>query len=43
MSTFFAPRFALTLRELNNAVPDGISDHAPIVVDLPLRENGAER
>jgi hypothetical protein len=24
------------MRDLNNAVPDGVSDHAPITVDLPL-------
>jgi endonuclease/exonuclease/phosphatase family metal-dependent hydrolase len=36
MSYLFAPHFPLTLRDLNNAVSDGISDHAPIVVDLPL-------
>jgi endonuclease/exonuclease/phosphatase family metal-dependent hydrolase len=36
MSYEFAPHFPLTLRDLNNAVPDGISDHAPITVDLPL-------
>jgi endonuclease/exonuclease/phosphatase family metal-dependent hydrolase len=36
MSYRFAPHFPVTMRELNNAVPDGISDHAPITVDLPL-------
>ena len=36
MSYEFAPHFPLTMRDLNNAVPDGISDHAPITVDLPL-------
>ncbi len=36
MSYEFAPHFPLTMRELNNAVPDGVSDHAPITVDLPL-------
>ena len=32
----FAPHFPMTMRDLNNAVPDCISDHAPITVDLPL-------
>jgi endonuclease/exonuclease/phosphatase family metal-dependent hydrolase len=36
MSYEFAPHFPITMRDLNNAVPDGISDHAPITVDLPL-------
>jgi len=36
MSYEFAPHFLRTMRDLNNAVPDGISDHAPITVDLPL-------
>jgi endonuclease/exonuclease/phosphatase family metal-dependent hydrolase len=36
MSHEFAPHFPITMRELNNSVPDGISDHAPISVDLPL-------
>ena len=38
MSYEFAPHLPMTMRELNNAVPDGISDHAPITVDLPLLE-----
>jgi hypothetical protein len=36
MSYAFAPHFPVTMRDLNNVVPDGISDHAPITVDLPL-------
>lgn len=36
MSDLFAPHFPITMRDLNNAVPDSISDHAPITVDLPL-------
>jgi len=38
LSYRFAPHYPRTLRELNNAVPDGISDHAPISVDLPFAE-----
>ena len=38
MSYEFAPHFPVTMRDLNNAVPDGISDHAPITVDLPFLE-----
>src|ERR1022692_1395774 len=38
MSYRFAPHFPMTMRDLNSAVPDGISDHAPITVDLPLSE-----
>jgi endonuclease/exonuclease/phosphatase family metal-dependent hydrolase len=42
MSYQFAPHFPVTLRDLNNAVPDGISDHAPITVDLPLTDPSAK-
>lgn len=38
MSYLFAPHFPLTMRDLNNAVPDGVSDHAPISIDLPLND-----
>jgi endonuclease/exonuclease/phosphatase family metal-dependent hydrolase len=38
MSYEFAPHFPVTMRDLNNAVPDGVSDHAPITVDLPLMD-----
>lgn len=34
----FAPHFGRTLKSLNDAVKDRISDHAPIMVDLPLAE-----
>jgi len=34
----FAPHFARTLMELNSAPVDNLSDHAPITVDLPLKE-----
>ncbi len=34
----FAPHDPVTMRDLNSAVPDGISDHAPITVDLPFAE-----
>jgi endonuclease/exonuclease/phosphatase family metal-dependent hydrolase len=43
MSYRFAPHFPMTMRDLNNAVPDGISDHAPITVDLPLSDVVAAR
>jgi hypothetical protein len=43
MSYEFAPHFPLTMRDLNNAVPDGVSDHAPITVDLPLGDPSAIR
>jgi hypothetical protein len=32
----FAPHFPQTMRELNESMPDRISDHAPMTVDLPL-------
>lgn len=32
----FAPQFGRTLKALNYAQKDGISDHDPIIVDLPL-------
>ncbi|MEW6732082.1 MAG: endonuclease/exonuclease/phosphatase family protein [Acidobacteriota bacterium] len=34
----FAPHFARTLEEVNYAVEDRISDHNPLVVDLPFSE-----
>ena len=34
----FAPHFPVTMRELNESVTDGISDHPPMTVDLPLME-----
>jgi hypothetical protein len=43
MSYEFAPHFPLTMRDLNNAVHDGVSDHAPITVDLPLGNPSAIR
>jgi endonuclease/exonuclease/phosphatase family metal-dependent hydrolase len=43
MSYQFAPHFPHTMRDLNGAVPEGISDHAPITVDLPLLDPVAPR
>jgi endonuclease/exonuclease/phosphatase family metal-dependent hydrolase len=37
----FAPHFGRTLKELNESIPDRISDHNPIIVDLPLQEPAA--
>src|SRR5215467_2275968 len=34
----FAPHFAWTLMELNNAPDEALSDHAPMTIDLPLTE-----
>lgn len=34
----FAPHFGVTLKSVNDALPDRISDHSPLMVDLPLRE-----
>lgn len=34
----FAPHFGRTLKSLNDALEDRISDHAPMMVDLPLKE-----
>jgi hypothetical protein len=34
----FAPHFGRTLKELNEGPKDRISDHAPVMVDLPLDE-----
>ncbi len=34
----FAPHFGRTLQVLNNAPKESISDHAPLIVDLPLEE-----
>jgi endonuclease/exonuclease/phosphatase family metal-dependent hydrolase len=34
----FAPHFGRTLKALNEATKDRVSDHAPIMVDLPLAE-----
>jgi hypothetical protein len=38
LSYRFAPHFGRTLKELNYAIPDRISDHSPITLDLPLHE-----
>ncbi|HTW67597.1 MAG TPA: endonuclease/exonuclease/phosphatase family protein [Bryobacteraceae bacterium] len=43
MSYYFAPHYPLTMRDLNNAVPDGVSDHAPITIDLPLADSFAPK
>ncbi|HXC72506.1 MAG TPA: endonuclease/exonuclease/phosphatase family protein [Pyrinomonadaceae bacterium] len=32
----FAPHFGRTLKTLNHSLKDGISDHNPMIVDLPL-------
>jgi len=34
----FAPHFPASMRELNESVEDRISDHAPMTVDLPVRD-----
>ena len=34
----FAPHFGRTLKILNESIEDRISDHAPLMVDLPLAE-----
>ena len=36
----FAPHFARTMEEVNYALEDRISDHAPLSVDLPFEEPG---
>jgi endonuclease/exonuclease/phosphatase family metal-dependent hydrolase len=38
MSYRFAPHFPITMRDLNDMAPDGISDHTPMTVDLPFSE-----
>jgi endonuclease/exonuclease/phosphatase family metal-dependent hydrolase len=40
LSYRFAPHLPYTMRALNQATPDGVSDHAPITVDLPLADPG---
>ena len=37
----FAPHFGRTLKSLNDALKDRISDHSPIMADLPLGEPGS--
>jgi hypothetical protein len=34
----FAPHFARTMYDLNNCLPEPISDHSPMTVDLPFQE-----
>jgi hypothetical protein len=34
----FAPHFPITMNELNSSLDYRISDHPPIIVDLPLAE-----
>jgi len=36
----FAPHFGRTLKELNRSIEDSVSDHDPMIVDLPLKEPG---
>jgi endonuclease/exonuclease/phosphatase family metal-dependent hydrolase len=36
-SYLFAPQFGRTLKTLNYSLKDRISDHSPLIVDLPLR------
>jgi endonuclease/exonuclease/phosphatase family metal-dependent hydrolase len=38
LSYRFAPHFGRTLKELNDSIPDRISDHSPIMLDLSLNE-----
>jgi endonuclease/exonuclease/phosphatase family metal-dependent hydrolase len=38
LSYRFSPHFGRTLKELNYSLPGRISDHSPIIVDLPLFE-----
>jgi endonuclease/exonuclease/phosphatase family metal-dependent hydrolase len=37
-SYLFAPAFARTLVDLNNCPPEPISDHSPMIVDLPFKD-----
>jgi hypothetical protein len=37
-SYLFAPQFSRTLTDLNNCLPEPISDHSPMTVDLPFKE-----
>lgn len=37
-SYLFAPHFAQTMSDLNNCLPEPISDHSPMTVDLPFNE-----
>ena len=39
-SYWFAPHFARTMNEVNEALEEPLSDHAPISVDLPLTPPG---
>lgn len=39
----FAPHFGRTLKSLNDSLKDRISDHAPIMADLPLEEPTLEK
>lgn len=41
-SYWFAPRFARTMRELNESVADRVSDHPPMTVDLPLQQPASD-
>jgi len=37
----FAPHFGQTLADINNCLPEPISDHSPMTVDLPFQEPSA--
>ncbi len=42
-SYLFAPHFGRTLSTVNSLVPGRISDHSPLIVDLPLSEPAIEK
>ncbi len=42
-SYLFAPHFGRTLVAINSLVPGRISDHSPLIVDLPLSEPAIEK
>ena len=39
-SDLFAPHFPRTFTDLNNCLPEPISDHSPMTVDLPFHDVG---
>jgi exonuclease III len=41
-SYLFAPHFGRTLKALNYSMKDGISDHSPIIVDLPYKDEHSQ-
>jgi hypothetical protein len=39
----FEPHFGRTLTDLNNSMPESLTDHRPVTIDLPFNESPVPR